>query len=458
MSREKPGEIAEQRDRAILVGVQRRNVPIWEVNDHLDELEQLLDTAGGVTVGRFIQDRHHPDARLFLGSGKVQELHGMLEALEAKIAIFDDDLTPGQMRNLEKELQCRVMDRAGLILDIFATRARTREARIQVQLAQSLYLLPRLTGRWRHFSRQVSGPIARGPGETQLELDKQAIKKHVSRLKRELKRIEKARETRRHRRQGMYKAAIIGYTNAGKSTLINALTHSNIFVEDRLFATLDPTVRSYRLPDGSRILLIDTVGFIRKLPLGLMTSFKSTLEESRRADLFIHVVDISHPHWEGQLLKTDELLKELKLGSIPQILVFNKVDAIEDPLLIEGLQRQFPGALFISALREIRLHDLPLKIAEYTQQRFIRKSESFRPDEVVRLKDLEERVQVVGRSFVDGLIVVEYIIPDHSPRKTIELSDDELSDEELSDEEMSDEEMSDGEYEEGEEEIDEESE
>lgn len=424
-------ESTDLRDRAVLIGVQRHNVPIWEVNDHLDELEQLLDTAGGVTAGRFIQDRHHPDAGLFLGSGKVKELFGMIQALDAKFAVFDDDLSPGQMRNLEKELQCRVMDRAGLILDIFATRARTREARIQVQLAQALYLLPRLTGRWKHFSRQVSGPIARGPGETQLELDRQAIKHRVSQLKRDLKKIEKARETRRHKRRDMYKAAIIGYTNAGKSTLINALTDSNIFVEDRLFATLDPTVRSFRLPDGSRILLIDTVGFIRKLPLGLMTSFKSTLEESRRADLFIHVVDLSHPHWEGQLARTDELLKEMKLDSIPQILVFNKVDSIEDPLLIDGLRRQFPGALFISALRGIRLNDLPTKIAEHTQKRYIRRSESFRPDEIDRLKDLEERVQVVGRSFQEGMIVVEYIYPDNAPRQQIDFTDDELTDEDL---------------------------
>lgn len=401
---------------AILIGVQRRNTPIWEVNDHLDELEQLLDTAGGVVVGRFVQERHQPDAGLFIGSGKVRELKGMVQALEAKIALFDDDLSPGQMRNLEKELQCRVMDRSGLILDIFANRARTRESRIQVELAQAQYLLPRLTGRWQHFSRQVSGPIARGPGETQLEIDRQAVKKSISQLRRELKKIEKARETRRHRRRDVFKAAIIGYTNAGKSTLLNALTHANVFVEDRLFATLDPTVRSFRLPDGTRILLIDTVGFIRKLPVGLVASFRSTLEESRQADLFIHVVDISHPHWEGQLARTDELLKEMQLDKTPQVLVFNKVDSIDDPTLIDGLKRQFPGAVFISALRGIRLDDLPGKILEHTQKKFIRCRESFRPDELDRLKDLEERVQVVGRSFQDGLIMVDFIVPDNTPR------------------------------------------
>ncbi len=422
---------ADSREPAILIGVQRRNVPIWEVNDHLDELEQLQGTAGGMVVGRFVQERYHPDAGLFLGSGKVRELYGMIQSLGAKAAIFDDDLTPGQMRNLEKELHCRVKDRAGLILDIFANRARSREARIQVELARALYLLPRLTGRWGHFSRQVSGPIARGPGETQLELDRQGIKRQVSKLRRELKKIEQARETRRHKRRNLYKAAIIGYTNAGKSTLMNALTHANVFVEDRLFATLDPTVRSFRLPDGMRILLIDTVGFIRKLPLGLMASFKSTLEESRQADLFLHVIDISHPHWEGQLARTDELLREMKLDATPQIIVFNKVDAVDDPQLIDGLGRQFPGALFISALREIRLSDLPGKIAEHARKRFIRRSESFRPDEIDRLKDLEERVQVVGRSFQGGMIVVDYCIPDNSPRQIISRSEEEILDEDL---------------------------
>ena len=361
-----------EREKAVIVGVQRKGVPIWEVNDHLDELEQLLDTAGGETVGRFVQERYTPHAGLFIGEGKVEELAGIIAATDAILTVFDDDLTPGQARNLEKRLSCKVIDRAGLILDIFANRARTREARIQVELAQMLYQLPRLTGKWSHFSRQYGGIGARrGPGETQLEIDKQAIKRKVTQLRAELAHIERSRETRRHKRRNFFKIAIIGYTNAGKSTLLNALTRANVFVEDRLFATLDPTVRSFRLENGQQVLLIDTVGFIRKLPPGLVASFRSTLEESRQADLFIHVVDISHPHWEGQLARTDDLLKELKLDKIPQILALNKVDAVEDTLLLDGLNRQYPGALFISAARGIRLYEIPKRVADFARRRWV---------------------------------------------------------------------------------------
>ncbi len=409
-------EDSSHADKAILIGVQTRGVPIWEVNDHLDELEQLLDTARGVSVGRFVQERSRPDPGTFLGTGKVEELKGVVSATEADLVVFDDDLTPAQNRNLEKKLDCRVLDRAGLILEIFAQRARTREAKIQVSLAQLLYLLPRLTGRWLHFSRQYGGTIMRGPGETQLEMDRQAIKRRVTQLRAELSRIERARETRRHRREDVFKVAIIGYTNAGKSTLLNSLTHSNVFVEDRLFATLDPTIRALRLKDGLRVLLIDTVGFIRKLPVGLVASFRSTLEESRQADLFIHVVDISHPHWEGQLARTEELLTEMKLAETPQVLVFNKVDAVDDTFLIEGLRRQFPGALFISALRGIRLYELPERISEFAHRRWVRGTATFRPDETDRLLEYERDVRVIGRSFHEGLIHLDYLTPEKQKR------------------------------------------
>lgn len=390
--------------------MQRRGVPVWEVNDHLDELELLLDTAGGRLIGRIVQERDKLDAGTFLGSGKVAELAGIVKATGADIVIFDDDLSPAQTRNLEKALECKVIDRSGLILDIFACRARSREARIQVELARLTYLLPRLTRRWIHLSRQYGGIGARrGPGETQLEVDRRVLSRRISQLRGELSRIEKARETRRRKRSGLFKAAIIGYTNAGKSTLLNALTHAEVFVEDRLFATLDATARAYRLPDGARIVLIDTVGFIRKLPVGLLASFKSTLEESRQADLFLLIVDLSHPHWEGQMARVEEILKELELDHTPQILLFNKVDKVNDPALLEGLKRQYPGALFISALRGIRLYELPPKIAEFAQRRWVRGEEGFRPDEIERMHLFEEQVQVIGRSFKDGKIWVDYM-------------------------------------------------
>ena len=398
-------------EKAILIGVQRKGVPLWEVNDNLDELEQLADTAGAVVVSRFLQSRSTPDAATFIGMGKVKKLQDEIALFHADLVVFDDDLTPAQVRNLEQHLSVKVIDRSGLILDIFARRAKTREARIQVELAQLEYLLPRLTRRWKHFSRQYGGIGARrGPGETQLETDRRAINVRISSLKRELGKIENARQTRRRKRQKMFKVAVIGYTNAGKSTLLNALTHANVFVEDRLFATLDPTVRAMRLPDNRRVLIIDTVGFIRKLPVGLLASFRSTLEESRTADLFINVVDLSHPHWEGQLSRTEEILKELKLDHIPQILTFNKVDLVNDLALLDGLNHQFPQALFISALRGIRLYEIPKHIAKFADVKWERGSRHFSPDEGDLIKQFERDVQVVGRSFREGKIVIDYLV------------------------------------------------
>jgi len=407
--------MGEPSEGALIVGVQRRGIAAWELGDHLDELELLLDTAGGRLLGRVVQERVKPDAATFIGSGKVEELAGLAKACEANLIIFDDDLSPAQTRNLQQRLGCKVIDRAGLILDIFARRARTRESRIQVELAQLNYLLPRLTRRWAHLSRQYGGigtrgPVgSRGPGETQLETDKRAIGRRITQLRTELSRIEKARETRRSRRRDAFKVAIVGYTNAGKSTLLNALTRSDAFVEDRLFATLDPTARAMRLPDGTCVVLIDTVGFIRKLPPHLVASFKSTLEESRQADLFMHVVDISHPHWEGQLQRVGEILTELDLGQKPQLLLFNKVDKVDDAALLDGLKRQYPGAHFISALRGIRLYEVPGLITGFANRRWVRGEESFRPDEGDRMRLFEEQVQVVGRSFREGWIVVEYM-------------------------------------------------
>ncbi len=398
-------------ETAILVGVHRRGIPFWEVNDNLDELEQLLDTAGGRAVERVVQDRPSPHPGTFIGRGKVEELSRMAGGRGVDLVVFDDDLTPAQLRNLEARIGCKVIDRSGLILDIFARRARTQEARIQVEMAQLLYLLPRLTGRWQHLSRQVGGIGTRGPGETQLEVDRQVINRRIAQLRKELARIERARATRRRRRRDLFKIAIIGYTNAGKSTLLNSLTRADVFVENRLFATLDPTVRSILLPDGKKVLLIDTVGFIRKLPVGLLASFRSTLEESRQADLFLNIVDLAHPHWEGQLARTEEVLGELELDHTPQVLIFNKVDLIDDSVLLEGIRRQYPEAVFISALRRIRLWEIPERIARFVDRRWVRGARAFRPDEADKLRRFEKGVRVIGRSFRDGMIHVDYLAP-----------------------------------------------
>jgi len=409
--------MAERKETCIIIGVQLRGIPKWEIEDNLDELELLADTAGGDVVARIIQNRPVPDSATYIGEGKVEELAGLVQALDAGLIVFDDDLSPAQARNLELKLGCKVIDRSGLILDIFALHARTKETKIQVETAQLEYLLPRLTRRWKHLSRQVGGigtrgPVgSRGPGETQLEMDKREIGKRLSTLRTQLNKIEVTYSTRRKRRRDLFKVALIGYTNAGKSTLLNTLTHSQVFVEDRLFATLDPTVRAYRLADGRRILMIDTVGFIRKLPVGLLASFKSTLEESRQADLFVHLVDLSHPHWEGQMSRTEEILKELELQHTPQILAFNKVDKVSDGLLIEGLANQYPDALFISALRGIRLYELVERITRFANQKWVRDSRAFRPDQINALKEFEEEsgVRILGRSFRDGFIVVDYL-------------------------------------------------
>ncbi|MBU1881384.1 GTPase HflX [bacterium] len=315
-----------QTEKAALVGIVIKGNDPWATDDSLDELALLADTAGGEVIDRFVQSRQRPDPSTFVGSGKVAEIASNNGQFD--LVIFDDDLSPAQAAKLEKLIGKRVIDRSGLILDIFARRARTREARTQVELAQLQYLLPRLTGHWQHLERQKGGIGLRGPGETQLETDRRLVNKRISRLKADLKQIEKQRNTQRQGRQQYFKAALVGYTNAGKSTLMNALTHAGVFVEDRLFATLDATVRSLRYGDGDPMMLIDTVGFIRKLPHHLVASFRSTLEETVMADLLVHVVDLSHPHFPSQMQQVKETLESLGLKDHPQLLVFNKADKV----------------------------------------------------------------------------------------------------------------------------------
>ncbi len=321
--------------------------------DSLDELAFLADTAGATVVERFTQSRQRPDPATFIGRGKVQDI--AVRNGQFDLVIFDDDLSPAQANSLENMIGKRVIDRSGLILDIFARRARTREACTQVELAQLQYLLPRLTGQWRHLERQAGGIGLRGPGETQLETDRRMVRKRISRLQSDLEKIEKQRATQRKQRQNLFKVAIVGYTNAGKSTLLNALTESHAFVEDRLFATLDATVRSLKGPDSDRILLIDTVGFIRKLPHHLVASFRSTLEETILADLLLHVVDLSHPHYPDQILQVERTLVEMGLKDRPKLIIFNKVDKVKHTGEIKRVQTDYTDAVLISALKGIQI-------------------------------------------------------------------------------------------------------
>jgi GTP-binding protein HflX len=338
-----------RREQAILVGVGRGPGDRAALDEHLDELERLSETAGARVVGRIVQERGPVAPPTLLRSGKVEELHRLCEEKDARLVICDEDLSPAQVRNLEKAVEATVLDRSGLILDIFARRARSREARTQVELAQLRYLLPRLTRQWTHLERQAGGIGQRGVGETQLETDRRLIRKRVAKLESELKSIESERRERRKRRGGIPKVALVGYTNAGKSTILNLLTGAGAFVEDRLFATLDPLVRRVERPGSVPFLVIDTVGFIRKLPHHLVASFKSTLEEAQDADLLLHVADGSSEALADHLKATTSTLEGLGLADRPTLLVLNKRDRVPAPIL-ERLLGDHPGALAVSAL------------------------------------------------------------------------------------------------------------
>ena len=314
----------------MLVGAPSRSEARDVADEHLHELARLTDTAGGDVVGSLVQRLDRPHPRYYLGEGKARSLAELVEQREANLVIFDEELSPAQGKNLEELIKVRVMDRSELILDIFATRARSSEARMQVELAQLEYLLPRLRRMWSHLSRIRGGIGLRGPGETQLETDRRLIGTRIGDLKRKLREVAKARAVQRKSRAGLFRVALVGYTNAGKSSLLRALSGADLFVEDRLFATLDSATRSVDLGGGYEALATDTVGFIRKLPHHLIASFRSTLEESREADILLHVIDASHPDWEEQREVVLEVLDELALADQEKILVFNKTDRIDD--------------------------------------------------------------------------------------------------------------------------------
>lgn len=363
-------------ERAYLVGVSLPGGSLASAHEHLEELAQLAATAGAEVVGRMVQGRNRVDITTYIGEGKVQELKQLCEEWAVNLVIFDDDLSPAQGKNLEKLLNVRVIDRSELILDIFARHAKTQQAKIQVELAQLEYSLPRLKRFWEHLERQAGGIGARGPGETQLEVDRRKIHQRISSLKRLLKKIDARRETMRRARSGRHVAALIGYTNAGKSTVMKELTGADVLVRDQLFATIDTTTRKmngngHAHPKGNGngnghhdVLLIDTVGFIRKLPDHLKTSFKATLGDTAQAELYLHVVDISHPVWEEQRDIADITVRSIENPGVETIYVFNKIDQVS-PDLLEGLQQRFPDAVFISALDGIGIGTLRERIESF---------------------------------------------------------------------------------------------
>ncbi len=321
-----PSDLGTQQERVILIGVTTRQQDANQLNEYLEELAFLALTAGAITIRRFTQKMDHPDSKTFVGKGKLEEIIEFVKANNIQIAIFDDELSGSQIRNIEKVIGCRVVDRTNLILDIFAKRARSAQSRTQVELAQYKYLLPRLTRMWTHLEKQRGGIGMRGPGESEIETDRRVIREKLSRLKEKLKEIDKQSSTQRKQRGEIVRVALVGYTNVGKSTVMNLLSKSEVFAENKLFATLDTTVRKV-VWDQIPFLLSDTVGFIRKLPHDLVESFKSTLDEVREADILMHVVDISHPNFEDHIHVVQETLLELGANDKPTLMVFNKIDA-----------------------------------------------------------------------------------------------------------------------------------
>lgn len=350
-------------ERAYLVGVSLPDVPQAVAREHLVELRQLATTAGAVVVGETIQGRTRIDGATYIGPGKARRIQEECERLQANLIIFDCDLSPAQARNLEEIFNINVIDRTELILDIFARHAKTQQAKTQVELAQHIYNLPRLRRLWTHLSRQQGGIGTRGPGETQLEVDRRRVRDRIGHLKRELKKLDKRRDVLRESRNGSPVVALIGYTNTGKSTLLNALTGANTVAENQLFATLDTLTRRMEGRDRPPILLIDTVGFIRKLPHHLVESFKATLGDIARAELCLHVIDTSHPAFADQMIVADETLRDIKGDDVDLVYVFNKIDAI-DGMTLEGLKQRYPEAVFISASKRQGLDSLKRVIAE----------------------------------------------------------------------------------------------
>lgn len=367
---------AIQPEKAVLVGLVTAKQDEDKAHDYLDELEFLLDTAGAIPDKRFVQKLPMPDSRTFVGAGKIQEIAEYVKAANIDIVVFDDELSGSQTRNIEKELGCRVLDRPLLILDIFAKRARTTTAKTQVELAQYQYLLPRLTRMWTHLEKQRGGIGMRGPGEKEIETDRRIIRDKIALLKEKLKDIDKQKITQRKNREELIRVALVGYTNAGKSTTMNLLSKSDVFAENKLFATLDTTVRKV-VVENLPFLLTDTVGFIRKLPHNLVESFKSTLDEVREADLLLHIVDISHTAFEEQIEVATQTLAEIGCADKPMIMIFNKMDAYthveKDPIdlapptkeniTLEELKNTWMAkanspAIFISAKHKINIDEL----------------------------------------------------------------------------------------------------
>jgi len=396
-----------EREDAILVGLATRDVSKEKVQEHLDELEMLADTAGANTIFKVMQDRAKPDTAFFIGKGKAEEIAELADLNNINLIIFDDDLTATQVRNLEKMFEKKIIDRSGLILDIFASHARTREAKVQVELAQLQYTLPRLTRAWTHLSKQYGGIGTKGPGETQIETDRRIIRDRIAKLKEKLSKIESQQKTKSSSRDDFLKASMVGYTNAGKSTLINLLTDAGVLAENKLFATLDSTTRSFEIEPDKKILISDTVGFIRKLPHHLVASFKSTLNVVRDADLILHVIDISHPSFEDHIEVVNETIKELGGVEKNHIKIFNKVDAA-DKGRMDYVMNKYEDAILISAMKGINISKLKEKLIKIYEENFVKRKIEVDISQSKLISQIHNLADVLSIEYEDNIAVISY--------------------------------------------------
>jgi GTP-binding protein HflX len=405
-------ELTVHQEQAVLVGVSLPNRP-WTGADPLEELRGLATTAGASVVGELLQRRQDIIPGTYIGKGKLEELQQKVGAADADVIIFDNDLSPAQVRNLEKATECKVLDRSELILDIFATRARTTEARLQVELAQLEYALPRLRKMWAHLSRYKGGIGLRGPGETQLEEDRRLVAQRIRDLRGRLGEVQARKQREVKSRHEELTVSLVGYTNAGKSTLMNALTGAGVYVEDKLFSTLDTRTRQWHIKDWGRVLLSDTVGFIRDLPHHLIASFKATLEETRQARLLLHVVDASNPAAEEQIKAVDQVLKEIDCGSKPVLLVLNKIDRVRDPSYLHVLMKHHPRAVAVSAHTRQGLNELAEAVMEQL-------SADFADAEIVTVSGngrllayLASHAEIYHQQFHDSKVTIRCHLPRH---------------------------------------------
>ncbi len=400
----------------MLIGVYGRDTARIEAKVYLNELALLTRTAGGSVIDKILQNRTQPDPSSYIGEGKVREVCGRVHSEDIDVIIFDDELSPTQARNVEQETDTKVLDRSGLILDIFAAHAKTAAAKTQVELAQLEYLRPRLTRFWTHLSRQQGGIGTRGPGETQIETDRRLIDKRISTLKDKLERLDRQRKTQRKRRSDMTRISLVGYTNAGKSTLMNALTDTDVLTEDRLFATLDSTVRRFNI-DNYEALLSDTVGFIRKLPHNLIESFQSTLDEVREADILLHVIDATSMMYREYIEVVEGTLKELEISNKKVLKVFNKIDAL-DPDQITELRRVHPAAVFVSAERGIGLTRLKEECRSLIEEDYVTETMQIPLSQYEGVAFLHRAANIYSEEYVDSHVKVKFSI---SPKNLLRL-------------------------------------